>query len=98
MERRPCSAKGVIRGAWSAWEDDILKTTLKSMAKGNGQTCLKELVLTSNNICCTIYSLFYQSGSLLSIIHSDTYFLFCRAEEMWEELPASLLELFKARY
>ena len=46
------------------------------MEKGNGQTCLKELVLTSNNICCTIYSLFYQSGSLLSIIHTDTsYFV-----------------------
>ena len=46
------------------------------MAKGNGQTCLKELVLTSNNICCNIYSLFSQSGSLLLIIHPDTsYFV-----------------------
>ena len=49
------------------------------MAKGNGQTCLKELVLTSNNICCTVYSLFSQSGSLLSIIHTDTSYF----EGLW---------------
>ncbi|XP_030942774.1 transcription repressor MYB6-like [Quercus lobata] len=34
MERRPCSAKGVIRGAWSAWEDKILKNYIKIHGEG----------------------------------------------------------------
>ncbi|KAK7841403.1 anthocyanin regulatory c1 protein [Quercus suber] len=34
MERRPCSAKGVIRGAWSAWEDKILKNYIEIHGEG----------------------------------------------------------------
>ncbi|XP_023911881.1 transcription factor MYB1 [Quercus suber] len=34
MERRPCCAKGVIRGAWSAWEDNILKSYIKIHGEG----------------------------------------------------------------
>ena len=34
MERRPWCAKGVIRGAWSAWEDNILKNYIKIHGEG----------------------------------------------------------------
>ncbi|KAF3950313.1 hypothetical protein CMV_023916 [Castanea mollissima] len=34
MERRPCCPKGVIRGAWSAWEDNILKSYIKIHGEG----------------------------------------------------------------
>ncbi|XP_023911906.1 transcription factor MYB1 [Quercus suber] len=34
MGRRPCGAKGVIRGAWCAWEDDILKNYIEIHGKG----------------------------------------------------------------
>ncbi|KAM3760599.1 hypothetical protein ACB098_01G206000 [Castanea mollissima] len=34
MERRPCCPKGVIRGAWSAWEDNILKSYVKIHGEG----------------------------------------------------------------
>ncbi|XP_023922524.1 transcription factor MYB1 [Quercus suber] len=34
MGRRPCCAKGVIRGAWCAWEDDILKNYIEIHGKG----------------------------------------------------------------
>uniref|UniRef100_A0A7N2KX23 Uncharacterized protein n=1 Tax=Quercus lobata TaxID=97700 RepID=A0A7N2KX23_QUELO len=34
MGRRPCCAKGVIRGAWCAWEDDILKNYIEIHGEG----------------------------------------------------------------
>ncbi|KAK7836842.1 anthocyanin regulatory c1 protein [Quercus suber] len=34
MGRRPCCAKGVIRGAWSAWEDKILINYIKIHGEG----------------------------------------------------------------
>ncbi|KAM3712755.1 hypothetical protein ACB098_01G206400 [Castanea mollissima] len=34
MGRRPCFPKGVIRGAWSAWEDNILKNYIKIHGEG----------------------------------------------------------------
>ncbi|KAK7822701.1 anthocyanin regulatory c1 protein [Quercus suber] len=77
MGRRPCGAKGVIRGAWCAWEDDILKNYIEIHGKGKWTDLPQRAVV----LFCRLY------------IYTDiSYFA------MWEELPASLVELSKARY
>ncbi|KAK7850888.1 transcription factor myb28 [Quercus suber] len=50
MERRPCCAKGVIRGAWSAWEDNILKSYIKIHGEGKWTDLPQRAGRTDNEI------------------------------------------------
>jgi hypothetical protein len=93
MGRRPCCAKeGLNKGAWSAREDKILTNYIKIHGEGKWRD-LPQRAGIYNSLSLTGFILF----SLNFIVYSHSWRV-CRAEAMWKELPASMVELSKARY
>jgi hypothetical protein len=93
MGRRPCCAKECLnKGAWSAREDKILTNYIKIHGEGKWRD-LPQRAGIYNSLSLTGFILF----SLNFIVYSHSWRV-CRAEAMWKELPASMVELSKARY